>query len=69
MSVYRDRVAVALPTRVIVYALESGCDEATGMQYRVAAKIQRCLDCNLLIVLAQHVLLCQARMTAQVLRV
>ncbi|KAJ3276500.1 hypothetical protein HK104_003648, partial [Borealophlyctis nickersoniae] len=59
IAVYRDRLAVQLPDRVIIYELFH--DDATDMHYRIKEKLQKKLDCNLLVVTAQHIILCLER--------
>ncbi|KAJ3038043.1 hypothetical protein HK097_003308, partial [Rhizophlyctis rosea] len=56
IALYRDRLAVQLPDRVIIYELFH--DDATDMHYRIKEKLQKKLDCNLLVVTAQHIILC-----------
>lgn len=56
ISVYKDRLAVQLTDRVIVYELFH--DDATDMHYRIKEKIQKKLDCNLLVVTSLHIILC-----------
>jgi intraflagellar transport protein 122 len=56
--VYKDRVAVQLPSRVVLYKLDSSADDM-DMQYRSAAKINQKMECNLLVVASNHILLCQ----------
>jgi hypothetical protein len=58
VAVYKDRVAVQLPARVVLYQLEDGAGEL-DMQYRASAKINRTLECNLLVVTSAHIVLCQ----------
>ncbi|KAI8463130.1 MAG: intraflagellar transport protein [Monoraphidium minutum] len=62
VAVYRDRVAVQLPSRVIIYELAERDDGApvddTGMQYKAAAKISASWECNLLVVASAHLVLC-----------
>eukprot|EP00879_Flechtneria_rotunda_P020074 GHRR01021110.1.p1 GENE.GHRR01021110.1~~GHRR01021110.1.p1 ORF type:complete len:1138 (+),score=467.94 GHRR01021110.1:213-3626(+) len=58
VAVYKDRVAVQLPTRVELYQLEPSADEL-DMQYRSAAKINQKLECDLLVVASSHIILCQ----------
>jgi intraflagellar transport protein 122 len=58
VAVYKDRVAVQLPSRVVLYKLDSTADDM-DMQYRSAAKINQKLECNLLVVTSNHILLCQ----------
>ncbi|KAK9811224.1 hypothetical protein WJX72_000251 [[Myrmecia] bisecta] len=60
LAVYRDRLAVQLPDRVIIYELAPGTDEH-DMHYRVATKINQKLECNLLVVTSRHVTLCQEK--------
>ena len=58
LAIYRDTLAVQLPQRVIIYELEPGA-AADDMHYRVATRIMQQLDCNLLVVTAKHITLCQ----------
>lgn len=48
---------VQLPERIIIYELYS--QEASDMHYRVREKINQRLDCNLLVVCTNHIVLCQ----------
>lgn len=50
-------VQVQLPERIIIYELYS--QEASDMHYRVREKINQRLDCNLLVVCTNHIVLCQ----------
>ena len=59
IAVYKDRLAVQLPDRVIIYELAH--DDAFDMHYRVSHKIQKQLTCNLLVVTTRHVILCQEK--------
>jgi len=59
IAVYKDRLAVQLPDRVIVYELLH--DDQFDMHYRVAQKIFKRLECNLLVVTSMHVILCQEK--------
>lgn len=56
IAVHKDRLAVQLPEKIIIYELfhDDGCD----MHYRIKEKIQKKLECNLLVVTAQHIILC-----------
>jgi intraflagellar transport protein 122 len=51
-----DRLAVQLPDRVYIYELAH--DDAYDMHYRIKDKIYEHLECNLLVVTSQHVILC-----------
>lgn len=48
-----------MPDKVIIYDLEKG-DEA-DMNYRVKDRIQQRIDCNLLVITAEHLVLCYVR--------
>ncbi|KAJ3351285.1 hypothetical protein HDU83_009012 [Entophlyctis luteolus] len=47
IAIFRDRLAVQLSDRIIIYELFH--DDATDMHYRIKEKIQKKLDCNLLV--------------------
>lgn len=51
---------VQLPERVVIYELYSG--EPTGMHYRVKEKINSKLQCNLLVVCTDNLVLCQVKL-------
>ncbi|KAK6627629.1 hypothetical protein RUM44_010107 [Polyplax serrata] len=57
VAIYKDRLAVQLPERVVIYELASG--DSTSMHYKVKEKITFKLQCNLLVVCSEHVILCQ----------
>lgn len=59
IAIYKHRLAVQLPERVVIYELYSG--DATSMHYRVKDKINSKLDCNLLVVCTNHLVLCQEK--------
>ena len=48
-----------LQERIVVYELHGS--ESSDMQYRVRDKIQQRIDCTLLVVCTNHVVLCQVR--------
>ncbi|KAI8805829.1 WD40-repeat-containing domain protein [Cladochytrium replicatum] len=56
IAVYKDRLAVQLSDRVILYELFH--DDSSDMHYRIKDKIAKKLDCNLLVVTSQHIILC-----------
>ena len=79
IAVYRDRLAVQLPDRIIIYELnpaaaaEGGGGGGDGgadgppqfdLHYRVKDKIHAALECNLLVVTSCHVVLCLDRKLA-----
>ncbi|CAE7873602.1 ift122, partial [Symbiodinium sp. KB8] len=59
IAVYRDRLAVQTPDRVTIYELDP--DDPYDMHYKYEEKIHKKLDCNLLVVTSEHVILCQER--------
>mmetsp|Transcript_3049 Transcript_3049/g.4655 ORF Transcript_3049/g.4655 Transcript_3049/m.4655 type:complete len:1198 (+) Transcript_3049:84-3677(+) len=59
IAVYKDRLAVQLPDRVIIYELSH--DDPYDMHYRVRERILKSLDCNLLVVTSLHIILCQEK--------
>ncbi|KYN32363.1 hypothetical protein ALC56_13220 [Trachymyrmex septentrionalis] len=58
IAVYRNRLAVQLPERVIIYE-PSGTGD--GMHYRIRDKLNQTLNCNLLVVTSNHLVLCLER--------
>ena len=59
IAVYKDRLAVQLPDRTIIYELTK--DDIYDMHYRAATKISKPLECNLLVVTSQHIILCMEK--------
>eukprot|EP00658_Telonema_sp_P-2_P030761 TRINITY_DN23172_c0_g1_i6.p1 TRINITY_DN23172_c0_g1~~TRINITY_DN23172_c0_g1_i6.p1 ORF type:complete len:927 (-),score=291.38 TRINITY_DN23172_c0_g1_i6:285-2963(-) len=56
---YKNRLAVQLPERIVVYQLKN--DDPHDMLYGAVHKINKILDCNLLVVTSMHVTLCLER--------
>ena len=70
IAVYKDRLAVQLPDRIILYeVMKDGSEGKSGkvksssanMHYRVKERINKRLDCNLLVMTSQHVILCHEK--------
>lgn len=59
IAIYKHRLAVQLAERIVVYELYSA--ETADMHYRVKEKINQKLDCNLLVVCTNHLVLCQEK--------
>lgn len=59
IAIYKHRLAVQLPERIIVYELYNA--ESNNMHYRLKEKINQKLECNLLVVCMQHIILCQEK--------
>ncbi|CAK4696321.1 hypothetical protein AeMF1_011920 [Aphanomyces euteiches] len=63
IAVYRDRLAVQLSDRIIIYELSN--ESSYDMHYRVRERIQKDLPCSLLVVTSLHFILCQQRKLQQ----
>ena len=59
IAIYKHRLAVQLPDRIVIYELFSG--DSSEMRYRVKDKINEKLECNLLVVCTNHLILCQEK--------
>jgi len=59
IAVYKDRLAVQLPDKVLIYELKGEGDD--DMLYCKKDQILKALDCNLLVVTSDHVILCLER--------
>jgi len=59
ISVYRDRLAVQIPERVLIY--EVSHEDPLDMHYKNIEKIKRRFECSLLVVTANHIILCQEK--------
>ncbi|XP_061187800.1 intraflagellar transport protein 122 homolog isoform X3 [Saccostrea echinata] len=57
IAIYRHRLAVQLPDKIVIYELYS--DDAADMHYKVKEKINKKFECNLLVVCSQNIILCQ----------
>lgn len=59
IAVYKARLAVQLPDRVLIY--ETNPEDPNDMHYRLKEKVVKKLDCNLLVVTSEHIILCQEK--------
>ncbi|EQB77808.1 intraflagellar transport protein 122 isoform 1-like protein [Camelus ferus] len=59
IAIYKNRLAIQLPEKILIYELYS--DDSSDMRYRVKEKIVRKFECNLLVVCADHIILCQEK--------
>ncbi|XP_030209296.1 intraflagellar transport protein 122 homolog isoform X1 [Gadus morhua] len=59
IAIYRNRLAIQLPEKILIYELYS--DDTSDMHYRIKEKICRKFECNLLVVCSQHIILCQEK--------
>lgn len=56
VSVYKDKLAVQLSDRLVLYELVP--NESEDMQYKIKEKIAKQLDCSLLVVTSRNLVLC-----------
>ena len=59
IAIYKHRLAVQLAERIVIYELYSG--DLADMHYRVKEKINQKVDCNLLVVCTNHLVLCHEK--------
>lgn len=59
IAIYKNRLAIQLPEKIIIYELYS--DDSSDMRYRVKEKIVKKFECNLLVVCSDHIILCQEK--------
>ncbi|XP_027848854.1 intraflagellar transport protein 122 homolog [Aphis gossypii] len=57
IAIYKDRLAVQLPSKVVVY--ESSLNQTSEMHYRIKEKMTDNAICNLLVVCSNNLVLCQ----------
>jgi len=59
IAIYKDRLAVQLPDRVMIYELYY--DDSYDLKHKLKERIMKKLDCNLLVVTSMHIVLCQEK--------
>ncbi|XP_068714789.1 intraflagellar transport protein 122 homolog isoform X2 [Montipora foliosa] len=59
IAIYRHRLAVQLPDKIVIYELNT--DDLSDMHYKVKEKIEHKFECNLLVACSNHIILCQER--------
>ncbi|KAL3283924.1 hypothetical protein HHI36_018092 [Cryptolaemus montrouzieri] len=57
IAIYKHRLAVQLPERIIIYELYS--NDSNDMHYRAKEKIMQRIECSLLVVCSDHLVICQ----------
>ena len=62
LAVYRDCLAVQLPHSITIYQLNSTTLGTERMQYTPIAVVEQQLECNLLVITAEHLTLCQVQL-------
>ena len=55
IAIYKDRLAVQLPEKIIIYSVSG--EDPYDMKYKAYKKINKKIDCNLLFVVSQHLIL------------
>ena len=58
IAIYKDRLAVQLPERLLLYELTTDERDDGEMTYHAVRKLDLSLECNLLVVTSSHFLLC-----------
>ncbi|XP_013000487.1 intraflagellar transport protein 122 homolog isoform X4 [Cavia porcellus] len=65
IAIYKNRLAIQLPEKILIYELYS--DDLSDMRYRLKEKILKKFECNLLVVCTNHIVLCQQEKRLQCL--
>ena len=55
IAIYKDRLAVQLPEKIIIYSVQA--DDPFDMKYKAHKKINKRIDCSNLFVTSQHLVL------------
>ena len=55
IAIYKDRLAVQLPEKIIIYSVQA--DDPYDMKYKAHKKITKRIDCRDLFVLSQNLVL------------
>ena len=55
IAIYKDRLAVQLPEKIIIYTVSG--EDPYDMKYKAYKKINKRIDCNLLFVVSHHLIL------------
>eukprot|EP00794_Sanderia_malayensis_P006236 gene6236-6953_t len=59
IAIYKNRLAVQLSDRISIYELYS--DDSSDMHYRLKEKVNKKVECNLLVVCCNNIILCQEK--------
>ncbi|XP_062056469.1 intraflagellar transport protein 122 homolog isoform X4 [Lepus europaeus] len=59
IAIYKNRLAIQLPEKILIYELYSS--DSSDMHYRVKEKMVKKFECNLLVVCSNHIILCQEK--------
>ncbi|XP_057296410.1 intraflagellar transport protein 122 homolog [Hydractinia symbiolongicarpus] len=59
IAIYKHRLAVQMPERIVIYEIYS--NDAADMTYKIRERINKKVDCNLLVVTGNNLILCQEK--------
>jgi len=54
VSIYKDKLAVQLTDKILIYA-----EDKNDLKYKIHKKIAKKIDCSLLVIVSHHIILCQ----------
>eukprot|EP00727_Mastigamoeba_balamuthi_P011662 m51a1_g7118 putative intraflagellar transport protein 122 homolog isoform x2 (1281) ;mRNA; r:111972-117314 len=60
IAIYKDRLAVQLPSQILIYELAYD-EETSEIRPRMKCKVSKNLECFLLVVTSNHIILCQEK--------
>ncbi|XP_066911742.1 intraflagellar transport protein 122 homolog isoform X2 [Clytia hemisphaerica] len=59
IAIYRHKLAVQMPEKILIYEIFS--NDSSDMTYKIKEKINKKVDCNLLVVTGNNLILCQEK--------
>ena len=59
IAIYKCRLAVQMPEKIVIYEIYS--NDASDMTYKIKERINKKIECNLLVVTGNNLILCQER--------
>ena len=59
VSIYKDRLAVQLNDKILLYIVNA--EDQNDMKYKLHKRISKKLNCSLLVVTSNHIILCQEK--------
>ncbi|GMS95607.1 hypothetical protein PENTCL1PPCAC_17781 [Pristionchus entomophagus] len=62
VAIYKNKLAVQLSNKTVIYTLVATNNEREPMEYRLVDTVERDLDCSLLVVCAQHIITCNEKL-------
>ncbi|XP_054721497.1 LOW QUALITY PROTEIN: intraflagellar transport protein 122 homolog [Uloborus diversus] len=58
VAIYKERLAIQMPERINIYEVSN---DSSDMHYKIKEKINMKVECTLLVVCAEHIVLCQEK--------